>query len=443
MDMLPDDRSRTFLGKLSQQAHAITTGGSWASLMPFTVQRNLRWFFWDGILASASDNIILTYLALYLLALGASNAEIGLLSSLSSLVAAVVLLPGAMVTERFGRRKAMVVFFGGGIARLTILLIALVPLFFIDPVAVGVIIMLRVIAVGFGNLALPAWTSLTADIIPLNWRGRYFGTRNLVMGVAAMLTTLLVGQIITWLGSPVGYQVAFGLAFLIGMGATYCYAQLAEPPLETQPAREAGFSAKALYELLRSDRAFLNFVVHSILWNLALNIAGPFFNVYLARQFDADASMIAVTAIAASLASMPGTRIFGVLSDKLGPRRVMLITGFIIPVLPVIWYVMEVWWIAIPINIVGGFLWAGYGLASFNYQLSVTSPELLARYSALFNVAVAISLAAGAAIGAFLAEVFGIPITFLVTTAGRVVAMVVLYQFMRKTSASAGQPAEA
>ena len=82
---------------------------------------------------------------------------------------------------------------------------------------------------GAENLAYSAWVSLTADIVPLSWRGRFFGTRNMMMGVVTIAMTLLAGQLITRMGSISGYQVAFLVAFLIGMASTYSYAQIKEP----------------------------------------------------------------------------------------------------------------------------------------------------------------------------------------------------------------------
>ena len=90
----------------------LTLGGDWALSEPAETRHNLRWFWFDGFFSSASDNILATYLVLYLLALGASRAQIGLLSSLSSLSVALVLLPGALLVERIGHRKEVYTKFG-------------------------------------------------------------------------------------------------------------------------------------------------------------------------------------------------------------------------------------------------------------------------------------------------------------------------------------------
>ena len=38
-----------------------TWGGEWAIPLTAQIKHNLTWFFFDGLFASASDNIIITY----------------------------------------------------------------------------------------------------------------------------------------------------------------------------------------------------------------------------------------------------------------------------------------------------------------------------------------------------------------------------------------------
>ena len=72
----------------------LTIGGDWALVLPRAVKRNLRWYWFDGLFSAASDNILLTYLSIYVLALGATRSQVGLMSALSSSPVCVSLLPG-------------------------------------------------------------------------------------------------------------------------------------------------------------------------------------------------------------------------------------------------------------------------------------------------------------------------------------------------------------
>ena len=54
-------------------------------------RHNLHWFRLDGVFAQASESIILAYLSLFVLALGASRGQIGLMSALATVRIAPVL----------------------------------------------------------------------------------------------------------------------------------------------------------------------------------------------------------------------------------------------------------------------------------------------------------------------------------------------------------------
>jgi MFS family permease len=435
---------RIFWSRLQQNAVRLTSGGSWSSQLPENTQRNLRWFFFDGLFASASDAINLNYLTLFVLALGASRAQIGIMSALASLSATLLLIPGAMLAERSRSRKQVVLMSGGGITRLMLLALALIPLVVKGSAVVYVAIALKIIADGFANMSLPAWTSMTGDVVPLRWRGRYFGSRNVAMGVANMVATLLVGTMITAIGGAQGYQVAFGLAFAIGLLSTFSFSRLEEPPAVVSEVKP-GYSFASLFQTLRAGPNFLRFCLYSALWNFSLAVAGPFFNVYLVQDLNATAAMVGVVAISSSLAGLPAQRIFGQLADRWGPRKVLLLTGSFIPLLPLSWLLARAAWHPILINVFGGVLWAGYGLASFNFLLSITPESQRARYSAIAQIAVAISTALGSALGGLMATAWGIPVVFAISGIGRFFASGIFARYVHapEGEARAKLPAQA
>lgn len=409
----------------------LTAGGNWSIQLPASVQKNLRWFFSDGVFSSASDGITVNYLTLFVLSLGASRSQIGLMTALASLTATLLLLPGAMLADRWGKRKLIAVLSGGTVSRLCLLLLVITPFFFKGPSAVMVAIGIKVIADGFANMGLPAWTSLTADIIPISWRGRYFGTRNTIMGFVAMGTTLLAGQLITSLGAPSGYQWAIGVAFMFGVVSTFSYAHIHEPETIGPCQAQFSYSPASIWKSLKADRNFLAYLVFSLVWSFSLNIAGPFFAPYQVQVLNSSAAMIGLVGIAASLSGLPAPRIFGQLSDKWGPRRVQLLTGLLIPLLPLAWTLTTQPWHGIPINIFSGFLWAGFGLASFNFFLTLTPPEQRARYSAINQATIAIASAGGAALGGVIATHWGYLPLFILSGLGRYIGIGVFARFVR------------
>jgi len=406
-------------------------GGRWTDRVSPHIRHNLRWFWLDGVFAQVVEAITLAYVSLYVLALGGTRSQIGWMSALGSLSAALMLLPGAALAGRLGRRKQVVLVSGGGVARAALLLLALAPLAAQGRAVVYLAIALVVVREAFANLGLPAWVSLTADIVPLSWRGRYFGSRNFAMGLAGMATTLVVGQLITQAGSPLGYQLTFGLAFAAGIISTFSFSRLREPSTPiTRPASEDA-PRLSLLQHFRAHPEFLIFCAITALWSFSLNVAGPFFNIYVVEGLQGDAGDVGILSVVSAISGLPGQRVFGTLTDRWGPRRVQLLTSLLIPVLPVAWVFVRAPWHVIPINTVAGFLWAGYTLASFNLLLMMVPEDQRHTYTALYQIVVLGSLAAGAAVGGLVIADLGYKAVFVISGVGRLVAALLFAWLVR------------
>ena len=231
-------KTLSVLKNASQWVSELTVGGSWGKTQDSKVQRNLHWFWFDGLFSSAHDNIYLNFVSLYILILGATQAQIGLMSSLSNLTAALLLLPGAFIAERFIHKLKEVLVINGSLMRLSILLLVFVPMFFKGSTLVWAAIFLSVLRDGFGNLGYPGWVGLTNEVVPIEGRGRYFGSRNFIMSVAGILVTLLAGKLITLFAGQLGYQIGLGVAFVLGALSIFSFAHIRiDPQAFTQVER--------------------------------------------------------------------------------------------------------------------------------------------------------------------------------------------------------------
>lgn len=417
---------------LGRRASLFITGGEWALSQPEESRRNLRRYWFDGLFAAASDTVPLNYLTLYLLALGATGAQVGWFSALTSLAAALSLLPGAYLVERFGRRKEITVIFGGLGARILLLALALLPLGASGQTLIWVLILVSVVRSVAGNLAFPAWMAVTGAIVPVEGRGRYFGSRNLVMGIASMILTYLLGEFITFAGSPLGYQLALGLSFVTGLISAWFFSRISDTHTAPPSAADMTFSLKGLWLDLRKSPVFLSLCLSAALWNFTLNIAGPFFNVYMAKDLGFTAAMIGLTSVTTSISRLFTQPKMGELADRWGPARVQMIFMFLIPVLPFLWMFITQLWQVVAVNLLGGVLWGAFELASFNFLLMLTPEAQRARFSAIYQVVVMVALAGGAAVGGFIIEHWGYSAIFLASGVGRVLAAVTFMLLVRR-----------
>ena len=249
----------------------------------------------------------------------------------------------------------------------------------------------------------------------------------MAMGIAALVIAPLAGRIISlgnsWSGQAhIGYQAIFFFAFLFGMVSTFSFQRIEEPP--ASPAQQTAHHRGDLRRAIRQTPGYIGLVVSDFVWNMALQVAAPFFNVYLVNAFDSSTTTIGLLASVSSLTALIGQRVFGRLLDLRGAFWVQLVTGFLIPGLPLAWMFITADWQVGIINTFGGFLWAGYNLANFNLLLTLTPDEQRPRAVALYQTAVFSSAVIGPLLGGFLADSVSYQLVFGLSAAGRMLGMV-------------------
>jgi MFS family permease len=407
-------------------------------------ERGMRAFWWDGFWANSAETIVLNYTGLYLLAFGASNAQVGLLAALSSLSAALAFVPGARIAERFGRRKALVLVTGGGIARVAMLMLAVVPFFIGGNPAIWTVIALVSFRGFSGYFAVPAWTSLTADIVPLGIRGRFLASRNFGMGISALATAPLAGYLIDRFSGLHGWQLVWLLTFVVGALSTWAYAAIPEPAPHPRVAElqrdpdQPGFLRDVL-----SDGNFVAYLVSVAAWNLALMAAGPFFNVYLVENLHASTAMVGFINAIISMTGLIGVIYFGRMMDRRGTKWVLVVSGLLIPLLPAAWLLVTAPWQVIFINLFGGAIWAGYTLGMMNMVMVMAPAGKRARYAAAYQTVTFAAAFAGPLLGGYMIDAIGFKAVFAFSAAGRLVSTLILARFVEQEPERRAVAAEA
>jgi MFS family permease len=398
-------------------------------------ERAMRSFWWDGFWASSSESVLISYLSLYLLAFGASNSQVGMLSSLSSLFAAIAFLPGARLVELIGHRKATVVASGGVLARLPIVALAVVPFVAGGNAAIWLVIGIASFRGFFAYFHVPAWTSLTSDIVPLRMRGRYLASRNFGMSVAALAMAPLAGFLVDRFTGLHGWQLVWLVSFVAGALSTWCYARIPEPPehprLVEQPTEGEGERSQGGFfaDILR-DRNFVSYLVSIAVWNIALMAAGPFFNVYLVKNLHASTFTVGALSSLPALTGLGGLLFMGRVMDRRGTKWLMVSSALLIPVLPVGWMFVTAAWQVIFINAASGLLWAGYNLSLANMVMVMSTPEKRARYAAAFQTVTMAACFVGPILGGYLIDAMGFHAVFAFSAVGRMAAALILLRYV-------------
>ncbi|NTW01943.1 MAG: MFS transporter, partial [Oscillochloris sp.] len=177
-------------------------------------------------------------------------------------------------------------------------------------------------------------------------RGSYFGIRNTVGAITAMIATFLAGRALDSARAQgyetLGYAIVFGVAVLSAIGAAVLIVRQAEPPI-TPKARVN--PSDILIGPLR-DGDFRRYVIANVGWAIATGVASPFFNAYGLSTLKLSFSALALQAIVTSAVSLIFGPLTGRLQDKYGYRQVLV--GCIIGTLPLPWG----WVLSTPTNII-------------------------------------------------------------------------------------------
>ncbi|MSQ08228.1 MAG: MFS transporter [Dehalococcoidia bacterium] len=304
-----------------------------ASLDEAQLQSGLKWLTVQGTVAMGLDAITSGgFLAAYAIALGANNMQIGILAALPFLMQPLQ-LPAIILIERLGMRKAMSLVTFAAIQLLWVP-IALIP-FWLDVPSPGAMALLLGFIALRSLITAPlnaAWNGWLKDLVPQKIMGQYFARRLVFASVVGIGLSIGAGVFADiWQRShagPQGASLGYAIPILVGaltLGIMTPLALLGMPePAMVAPPGGRRSLVKALASPMR-DPNYRVLIRFRFLWALALNLAVPFFAVYMLNEIGLSVSMVmALTAVsqASNILFLP---IWGKMVDRLGAKGILVV----------------------------------------------------------------------------------------------------------------------
>jgi len=372
-----------------------------ASAEAASTEVSLRHSIKDAAAYAVMMGIGETYLSAFALFLKASTPQIGLLASLPPLLGSLAQIVSAWLGRLAGRRKPIILA-GAGLQALAWLPITLLPLLF-PSAAVPLLITSVVVYQCGAHLAAPQWASLMGDLVPMKRRGRFFARRTSIVSLVTFVSLAVGGLVLhgtTEAGNTLaGFLVLFGVAMLARGISTYHLARMQDPDGQVAalelPARESWWR-----KLRKSN--FARFSVFYALMQFSVATASPFFAVYMLRDLEFSyAQFMANTGISVLAQFLTLTQ-WGRISDAFGNRRILSVTGFMLPLMPLLWLVSPNFWYLLLVQILSVLSWAGFTLGASNFLYDLVARENRATYLAVHNVLASTGIFCGALLGGYL-----------------------------------------
>lgn len=275
------------------------------------------------VMAALTGGAILVGFAL---SMSASNKVIGLIAAIGPLTQ-LLQIPAIVLVERVRRRKAVVLVVST-LGRASWLAAAAIP--FVVAPELRVLALLIALCLYFSGAAIAnsAYNSWKRDLVPDPVMGRYFAHRLTIATAAGALVTLGAGLFVDHGQSLFAdprhvFSPMLLLGGLAGLGGVLFLGRIPEPPMAppestslvgllTEPLRETNF------------RRLLMFLGS---WNFAINLAAPFFSVYMLVRLHLPMTWVLGLSVVSQLANVSFFAIWGRLADRLGHKSVLGLSG--------------------------------------------------------------------------------------------------------------------
>ena len=363
------------------------------------VRKSLRLSVLDGASYSAMLGLTQNYVTPFALALKASTLQVGLISSIPNLFAALAQLAGPGLVVRTGSRKGLILP-DALIHALSWLPLFLLPFFFRSS---GVWWLLGFYTIGMAAdiMSWAPWGSMISDLVHEDIRGRYLGFRGRIGGITALVFSIAAGAILQVYTGHVfaGFAILFVGATAARLLSFYFLSRMYEPPFTPESA-----DAPGVVQLIK-DLSVSNLGKHTMYISLVLfgmMISGPFFSVFMLRDLHFSYVTFTIVNAAAAIASFLSLPFWGRRADRAGNLKIVKITSWLMPLIPFLWTLNTNPVFLVFTNAVSGFVWAGFNLASMNFVYDASASAGRAKRIAVYNAFTFIAMCLGALLGGYI-----------------------------------------
>jgi len=344
-------------------------------------KRNFRYVQIDAIGVSIS-NVAAPFLPVFLTRLGASNFQVGLLTSMPGVTGLIF----AILVGRFLQTRQNIVPWYSLSRLFVISCYALTGvLTFVLSSKYTVVATLAIWALA----TLPQTALAVAFSVVMNAvagpEGRYnlLSRRWAIFGLTTVVGTFFVTRMIDLMQFPYNYAVMFLGLSVGGLISYYFSNQIKLPdqtPLVFRPSSSALESARNYYSLIRGAPAFTSFALKKFVYYSALVLSQPIMPLFLVREVKATDSQIGLITMAMTIVMLLGYFLWPLASRKFGGRFVLLATTLGMVFYPALTAATPQVPLIIVYAAIAGLFQAGLDLVFFD-ELMKTVPQ---EYSATF-----------------------------------------------------------
>jgi hypothetical protein len=407
--------------------------------------RSRRFFIAEGCCANGIVTLTTgAFLSGYANSLGATDSINGIIGSLPLLLCLLQMF-SAVLLESMRRKKAILTAFSL-IHRLLLASVFFVPLIIENPAfRLLALIVIYGTAHFFGAFIGTGIGNWILQLVPSSIRGKYLGKKDSFAFGMSTAISLIMGRIMDLFRSAdkeqQGFLVVGCVVFALACMDFWCLSSIKEP--ESVPHVQK-LKDSILSPLL--DKEYRKVMFSYMFWNVALQVAGPFFSVYMVTGLKLDYTYITFLGLISSTLRIIASWLWGKLADATSwlfvTRASMGLLGLIhagwLFMTPETCYILQP-----PMQALSGIAWGGIAISVFHLQYHYAPTDKRVPYVSANSSYAGLSGFLATLLGAFLLKVlpsihvFGFPMggmQMLFLLSGTLILGCVLYMGKLRTN---------
>jgi MFS family permease len=356
--------------------------------------------------------------------LGATNYQVGLISSLPPLMALLMTIPAAILLNRAHAQKKLVAM-SVLLARLTFILI--ITLVYLPSAAFQAWAFLAVIALMSvpNTVANIGWQTLIGGLVTNSRRGAFFSDRNRLLTMVGLVSTLLIGILMKDASdSIIAYQVLFAIAFCFGLAEVFLLMKHEEEPVKI----EGPIAKKKLMDWsIFQHSSYVWFLVGALFFNFAWQMAWGIFNIYHVRVVGATIFWISMFSVGNMLMQILTFPLWKKWAERKSNVLVFVWAAIGMATTPFLTVLSTNLYYLTLVQTMSGFFLSGVVLLLFNLLLEQSPEESRTYCITTYNVLLAVVAFLAPQIGIWLLDVLGVETAMYINSGLRLLSAALFF----------------
>lgn len=379
---------------------------------------------YHGMVSTIAVNLASNFFPIFAISiLGASNYQVGLISSLPPLVALIMTIPAAIILNRLELQKktvAMSVLW----ARIMFLLLAGVLFISSAYQAWAFLIIVALMNVP-GTISNLGWQTLISGMIKEERRGTFFSDRNRLLTIVGMITTLIIGIIMkNQTNNAVAYQLLFFMAFLFGLLEVFFLLRHKET---VQPKTNKDQKNSSMDWSIFKDNGYKWFLITALCFNFSWQMAWGLFNIYNVKYAHATILWISIFSVANQLAQIFTFPLWKKWAEQKSNTLMLVWVAAGMATAPFLTVLSTNLYYLTLVSVISGFFVSGTTLLLFNLLLEQSPTEKRTYCITTYNVLLSFVAFIAPQIGIWLLEVTGIQKSMDIISILRFISAIVFF----------------